>query len=195
MRKIPAVEGKAQSTLKAILFNVIGLAIMGAMLVGVVFLLRGMVWVSDKIYPWLLKISEIVFDVCVLVLLPLCIFRKLRPWCGVGFVYSSYIFGILLWAFSCLFVVDVWGYFALVVGLLLAGVGVVPVALLASVIRGEWSVFGNVLFGIVLAFGIRYFGLWLATPKEEKRKDVFYECDEEDKLQIEANSTETPTNM
>ena len=67
-----------------------------------------MVWVSGKVLPWLETASRIAFDVCVFVLVPLCIFRKTRLWAGVAFVYASLLFGAMLFAYSCLFVFSVW---------------------------------------------------------------------------------------
>src|ERR1035438_6796518 len=90
--------------------------------------------------PWLVTASVIAVLVCIFIFLPLCVFRRTRPWAGAGYVYASYVFGLMLWAYSCLFVVYAWGYGALAVGLIFAGVGVVPVALLAAIFHAEWSV-------------------------------------------------------
>jgi hypothetical protein len=108
-----------------------------AILFLIALLLRGMVWASDKALPWLVTASKYTIGICIFVLLPLCIFRKLRTWAGVAFVYASLIFGAMLFAYSCLFVVEVWGYGGLAIGLIFAGVGVVPVALLAALLHAQ----------------------------------------------------------
>jgi hypothetical protein len=149
----------------------IGLIVICVVLFLVVLLLRGMVWASDKMMPWLVTASGIALLVCIFIFLPLCIFRKTRPWAGVGYVYASYVFGLMLWAYSCLFVVYAWGYGALAVGLIFAGVGVVPVALLAAIFHAEWAVLLEVVVGIVLTFGTRFLGLWLTTPKQETEEE------------------------
>ncbi len=146
----------------------IGLIVICLILFLVALMLRGMVWAADKLMPWLVTASTYALLVCIFIFLPLCIFRKTRPWAGVGFVYASLLFGAMLFAYSCLFVVFAWGYGALAVGLILAGVGVVPVALLAAIFHGEWTVFWELLFGVVLTFGPRVLGTWLTTPKEER---------------------------
>jgi hypothetical protein len=137
-----------------------------------VLLLRGMVWAADKLMPWLITGSGIGLLICIFIFLPLCIFRQTRPWAGVGYVYASYVFGLMLWAYSCLFVVYAWGYGALAIGLVFAGVGVVPVALLAAIFHAEWSVLLEVVVGVVLTFGTRFLGLWLTTPKHETAQEV-----------------------
>jgi hypothetical protein len=96
----------------------------------------------------------------------MCLLRKTRVLGGVGCVYASWVFGAELWAYSCLFVVYAWGYGALIVGLFFAGVGVVPVAILASLFHREWSVLLELIFSIVLTFGTRAFGIWMVTKAD-----------------------------
>ena len=162
------VQPDGESLLKKIGTAAVVPIVIVSFLLLIALLLRGMVWASDKVLPWLDSASRIAFGICLLVLLPLCLFRKTRPWAGVGFYGSSYLFGIMLFAYSCLFVVDVWGYTGLAVGLIFAGVGVVPVAVLAAVLHAEWAVLLWLLFTIVLTFGTRFLGIRLATahPKE-----------------------------
>ena len=128
---------KGESRLKKAAWNIGGGAIMLVVFAVVLFLiallLRGMVWVSDKAMPWLVWASTITLLICIFILLPLCIFRKARPIAGVAYYYASYVFGIMLWAYSCLFTVSTWGYGALAIGLIFLGVGVVPVALLSAI--------------------------------------------------------------
>jgi hypothetical protein len=154
--------------LKQAAFGVGGYAVLLIVICLVLFvvalLLRGMVWAADKLMPWLVNASTYALLVCILVFLPLCAFRRTRPWAGIGFVYASLLFGAMLFAYSSLFVVFAWGYGALAIGLLFAGVGVVPVALLAAIFRGEWAVFWE------LIFVPRILGTWLTFIK--KPEDV-----------------------
>lgn len=146
----------------------IGLIVVCLVLFLIALMLRGMVWAADKLMPWIVTASGYALLVCIFILLPLCIFRRTRPWAGVGFVYASLLFGAMLFAYSRLFVVFAWGYGALAIGLIFAGVGVVPVALLAAIFHGEWTIFWEILFGVVLTFGPRILGAWLTSPKEEE---------------------------
>lgn len=128
--------------------------------------LRGVVWISNKAILWLDIATGITFLVVTLILLPMCAFRKTRGLGGVGCVYASYVFGLELWAYSCLFVVYTWGYVALFVGLFFFAVGVVPMAILASLFHREWSVLWELIFSIVLTFGTRAFGLWIVSKSD-----------------------------
>jgi hypothetical protein len=151
-----------------------------ALLLLYLVVLRGMVWAAEKILPWLAAGSLIAIIICVFVMLPLCMFRRTRPFAGVAFVYISYLFGTMLLAYSCLFVVSEWGYGGLVAGLLFAGVGVVPVALLAALLHAQWSVLLELVLEIFLTFGTRYLGirLTLIPPAEQETLPAYYDAQE-----------------
>jgi hypothetical protein len=171
-----AVQTDRESRLKKAAFGIggyaIGLIVIALGLFVVALFLRGMVWASDKLMPWLITASGIAALICVFIFLPLCIFRRTRPWAGVGYYYASFVFGIMLFAYSCLFVVFAWGYGALAVGLIFAGVGVVPVALLAALFHAEWPVLWELVFGVALTFGTRALGIWLTTVRQENEEEV-----------------------
>jgi len=166
----PVAEMETESTLK----KVEGFAFGAVVLLGIVlligFLVGGMLWVSEKALPWLIVGGNIAFVLCVFVFLPLAIFRRARPWAGLGLYASSYVFGIGLFAYSCIYAVRLWGYGALFIGLFLAGVGVVPVAFLATLFHKAWPLFWDVVYGVVMTYGTRSLGARFAdtpAPKEE----------------------------
>jgi hypothetical protein len=161
------------SALKKVGYFVIFWAIMLLVFLLIGVLLRGMVWASEKVLPWLTDAVRIAFDICVLVFAPLCIFRKTRPWAGLGYYLASYLFGTLLFAVSCIVCVQLWGYGALFIGLFLAGVGVVLVALLAAIFHGAWSLFWDLIFGVVLTFGTRYVGVRLTRQRATEEETVY----------------------
>jgi hypothetical protein len=165
--RICAVQSEGTSRLKNIgtgLLFPLGLLII---LFLAVLSIRGIVWASEKLVPILSIASFIAFGICLFVLLPLSIFRKARGFAGVCFVWASLLFGAFLFTYSCLSVVDIWGYGGLTVGLLLGGVGVIPLSFIAALFHAEWGVLLNVVVGVVLTFGTRTLGFWLTTPKEE----------------------------
>jgi hypothetical protein len=156
---------KNESWLKNVGSIIFGLAAMVAFFLLVGLFLHGIVWVSEKALPWLLDLSAIVFAVCLFILLPASIFRKTRPWAALGLLISSYLFGTLLFAFACIVVTQIWGFIGLVIGLIIAGVGVVPVGILATLIHGEWLLLSCLIVGIVLTYGTRYLSLHLAEAQ------------------------------
>jgi len=126
-------------------------------------IVRGGAWLSVKAYPWLQAVSALTLLVMILVLLPLSAFRRTRAFAGNGFVVSSYIFGVTLWVWGFLLTYVLWGAFAVIVGLFLLGVGVVPIAMLATATKGMWPTLGELVFLTMLVFGSRFFGIWLLS--------------------------------
>ena len=47
-----------------------------------------------------------------------------------------------------------------------------PVALLAAFFHREWSVLGELIFSIVLTFGTRAFGIWMATNADRAVREA-----------------------
>lgn len=116
--------------------------------------------------PWLIILSAASLAICVAILSPLSLFKTLRKWTGNGFVFISYVFGINGWCLGVLLTWSIWGKTALFFGLFLAGVGVVPIALLATLLKGKWLEFCSLLACLLLTFGSRIFGAWLVTKSE-----------------------------
>jgi hypothetical protein len=145
-----------------------GLSILFAVIALPLLYIYGVIWFSENALPWLGLTCVIAFAICLLVLSPLSIFRKLRPWTGLGLFLASFLFGTMLFAYSCLVVLQLWGVGGLVVGLLFAGVGVVPVAFLAALFHGEWALLGYVVLGTVVTYGTRTLGIRLAASTSDE---------------------------
>src|SRR5438477_6656311 len=64
----------------------VGLLVFAGLFVLCALMLHGMVWASEKLLPWLAVAGRYAFDVCLL-MLPLCLFRKTRPWAGGVFYF------------------------------------------------------------------------------------------------------------
>ncbi len=142
---------------------VLGLGILVAIFLLIGLLLVGGAWLSAKIYPWLQIISGITLVVLVVLFLPLSFFGRTRVFAGNGFFIASYVFGLTLWVWGFLLTYVLWGGFAVIVGLFIFGVGVIPIAILATLFKGMWSTLGELLFLTVLVFGLRFLGFWLLS--------------------------------
>jgi amino acid transporter len=156
-----------KDTLKSIGSFLLGICI----LVGVMFILmmfiKGGVWLSERVYPWLVILTTIALLVVILVLLPLAIFRRTRAFAGGGIYLASYVFGLTLWAWSLLISYTIWGVTGIVIGLLLGGIGVVPIAILATLFHGMWSMVGQLLLVTAMTFGARFLGIWVVAKSED----------------------------
>lgn len=127
----------------------------------------------DAIYRWTLTIAEFAFGVYILVLALLSLFRKTRTISATGYVIASYTFGANLFLAGVITVLQLWGIAALVIGLLFAGVGVVPVAFLAAIFNRQWDAFWQLVLGLIFTWGTRAYGLHLVAKAERDRETEY----------------------
>ena len=152
--------------LKSVGFGMLGLLAIIAMLFLVGLLIGGASWLSDHLLPWFMLASTITFGVLVLILLPLSAFRQTRSFAAVAILYASFLFGATVWMDGLLTTEALWGTWAVIVGLCFAGVGIVPIGMLAALFHGAWSVLGELIGFTVLTFGSRFYAIWLGEQVE-----------------------------
>lgn len=126
-----------------------------------VLLIRGGVWLGALLYPWLLALNGITFAITVFLFLPNAIFSSTPRFAGSGMMIASYVFGLTLWVWSLLLTYDLWGGLGLLIGLFMAGVGVVPLAMLATLVNAMWSELGQLVLLLIITFGVRVWGYGL----------------------------------
>ena len=98
---------------------------------------------------WITDISEwviILYVVVHIMFVPMTIFRRTRMFSVTVIFIATWPMGAVLWVNSAIFLWVMWGIPGVIVGLFFAGIGIVPVALLAALI--EWN---KVILGEVLA--------------------------------------------
>ncbi|MGQ0543182.1 MAG: hypothetical protein ACT4O9_15265 [Blastocatellia bacterium] len=147
-----------------IAFGVGGIAI-------IVLLIRGVPWIAENVYP----IVTLVCTLLLLLLIPLSIvlsiFRKTRPWAGLGFTLASYALGLTTWLWTLILAYVLAGTVWMIIGLLFAGVGVVFIAFVASLLNGEWAIAIQVAIMTIVAYGLRGLGTYLVEGKKEEGSD------------------------
>ena len=151
----------------------LGITILIASVFVLVFLINGGIRVAVWILPIINTVGMIAIGFNVIILLPIAAFKKTRGYAGIGFYISSYIFGIDVWLYSFLIAYSTWGAVGIIIGLALAGVGVVPIAALAALINSGWSVLFEIVIGVVLVFGTRYLGVHLMSKHDEMVSEQF----------------------
>jgi hypothetical protein len=87
------------------------------------------------------------FSLSILIALPLSFIKKYRGNIAFVFLGSSFIFGITMWLIGFYVTYYLWGIAWVIIGTLFLGVGVVPLALLASLFNGEWGYLFTLLSG------------------------------------------------
>lgn len=155
------------------IFGIVGFFLL---LMASVAIIKGYVWIGEYASQWLINFSWVVFAINLLILLPLGLFKKTGMVGGMGMFISSYVFGTTLWFLGLLLTYFTWGFFGVVIGLMFGGVGVVPVAMLAMLIKGEFFIFLVLVVSTLLTFGVRILGIYLASRAEEKR-DIIREVE------------------
>jgi hypothetical protein len=160
--------GAVMEALKGTGAVVVALAAAAGLVLGLIWLIRTGVDVALWVLPWLQVFNEIAFAFCLLLLLPLAIFRKTRAISAIGFQIASYSFGASLWFYGLLVTYVFWGVMGVFVGLVLLGVGVVPVAAVAAIIHAEWDALGQIALGVFLTFGSRFLCVYLLTKSEPR---------------------------
>ena len=119
-----------------------------------------------KIYTYMLPIAWIGVAIVVVILLPLAIFHKTRSFAGTGIFFSSYIFGITTWFLGAAVTFVTWGWVGLLIGLMLGGIGVVPIAILAAFISlSEPSLGFSLIAMVIIVFTTRIGGMALAESR------------------------------
>ena len=156
--------------LKSIGGFIIGIGIFLGIIFLAMFFIKGGVWLGAKVLPWLSIIMWIVFVLDILIFLPLGMFKKTKGASAFGLFLSSYVYGLTLWFWALLLTYLIWGTTAVFIGLFIAGIGVVPIAILATALNGEWAITGQIILLLVLTFGSRMLGFYFAERVDEINK-------------------------
>ena len=156
--------------LKAIGKVVLYLVVMLAVIFVLFVLIRGGVSIAEHVIPILIHVATIATSIDILILVPLAFFRKSRPISAIGLMISSYVFGISVWGLGFLVTYAFWGGGAVFVGLLIFGVGVVPMGIVAALLHGAWGAVGNLLYGIAITYGARFLAIYLGGKIDRDRE-------------------------
>ena len=144
----------------------LGFIVLMALIVGL--FIHGGAWLGAKVYPWLVSISLITLVVTVLVLFPLSLIHRARGFASVSLLIASYVFGLSLWVWGLLLTYHLWGAGAVFLGLFLFGIGVVPIAMLATLFNGMWPQLGELVILTVLVLGVRAYSMYVAQKADQE---------------------------
>jgi hypothetical protein len=161
-----------KDTLKSVGSFVLGICILVAGIFLLIMFLKGGVWLSMHVYPWLVLIASIAFWITVLIFMPLALFRRTRGAAGICTYCVSYVFGLTLWVWSLLLCYTIWGIGGIVAGLILMGIGVVPIAMLASLFNGLWSTLGELALLVLITYGSRLLGYYITSKADNSGSAV-----------------------
>ena len=123
----------------------------------------------EEVAAWLLSASQTLVDVAgvvspvFLVGFVLSIFRRTRPWTGAILYWFSFLAGAATWFYGAAITFASFGWMGLFVGIVLLGVGVVPMGVIGGFLEGgELAAMARgLLLMLVVTFVFRGAGVWL----------------------------------
>jgi hypothetical protein len=155
-------------TLKNVGIGLGGLLIMAGLFgVGTIFIV-GATAASLWVREWMPVVFWSSLLIAFFILGPLSLIPPARFIAANGFVIASTVFAAMMWVCGLGVTYEAWGMGGVIIGLVFAGVGIVPVAMLAALLQGEWQALIVFVIFIVLTFGFRALGLWLAKKVDER---------------------------
>ncbi len=89
-------------------------------------------------YNALVVLGDVAFIACVLMFLPLALFRSKRRFAGFGLKYASYIFALNLWMYALLKLWQYWGLVAVIVGVVFTPIAASLMAGIAATLHKDW---------------------------------------------------------
>lgn len=158
------------SGIKSFGATVLGLAVMLGVLAIGLGLLLGAAAFSIWVLKWTIPVFSWTLIASIVVLMPLAFIPPTRGYAAIGFMIASTAFGSILWLWGMAYTYSVWGLLGIIVGLVMFGVGVVPVAFVAALVHGSWGNLGMFIFAGCLAFGFRMVATRLAEKADERTR-------------------------
>ncbi len=129
-----------------------------ALILSIILFTDTIIFFVASVYTIIQDYGFYIFTFLIIVLLPLSFINRIKLGVGYAILIISYYFGVLLWMLSLLVTYNIWGIVALIIGLLIMGIGILPIAIIASIFNGEWIILASLLGNTLLVFGIRYWG-------------------------------------
>lgn len=126
-------------------------------------LAEGAFWLYGVLQSWYgLALILIVF-----LFIPLGLFDKTKRFAGRGLLHSSILFGVGTWFLGAGMALAMAGWFWLIIGLVFMGVGVVPVAIVASALNGRLDIALGLIISVVVTFGVRFLAYYVLGKADE----------------------------
>ena len=155
-------------TLKNAGFALGGLLVMAAVFGLAMIFIVGATAASLWVMEWVPLVLWSSLAVVFFILGPLSLIPPARVIAATGFLIASFVFGAMMWCCGLGVTYEAWGMVGVIIGLVIAGVGIVPVGMLAVLLHGEWQALIVFVIFIVLTFGLRALSFWLAQKVDER---------------------------
>ncbi len=157
-------------TIKSIGSTLLGVVIFFGSIIAAILLFTLGAKLAFTIQPFVNWLAGILLVINLLLLLA-AIIPKARGIVGLIIFISSFVYGLGTWIFGLAVTLALWGWLAVIIGVLLGGVGVVPIGMLSAIFHGEWGLLWTLIINIVLTYGTRVIGRTLVDSTENQSGD------------------------
>ncbi len=153
--------------LKAIGGTLLGLVIFTGLIIFTVLFFKYGAQIAFAIAPFVNWLTGILFAINLLLVF-IAIIPRARVAVGVALFISSYVYGLSVWIYGLAVTLALWGWVAVIIGIFLGGVGVVPIGIVAALFNGQWVPFWALIIMSILTIGTRIVGMLLIESVEER---------------------------
>ncbi|HLY55277.1 MAG TPA: hypothetical protein VKS60_06950 [Stellaceae bacterium] len=123
------------------------------------------------ILDWAFFILPLDIAAAVIVFGPLAIFRRARYWAAWGLYATSIVAGVILWIYCAAITFWAWGWVGLIIGIVILGVGVLPLGLVAALIYHLWQAAAVILVTALFVYGSRLVAITADSQGTTDRSD------------------------
>ena len=148
------------NTLKVIGQFALAFVIIVGLVAGAIIVFSFGVTASVVVAPWIYSLAGYLLVLNIIALF-FAVAPSLRIHVGNILYLSSYVYGLSTWIFGLIVTLSLWGLIALLIGLFLGGIGVVPIGMLAAVFNGRWDLFWSLIGLTVLTYSTRFISVLL----------------------------------
>ncbi len=139
-----------------VLHGIQSLALVYALTVGILWYVKGRLWFRHVILPFHDLLFVCLLTLTVLVVIPLIAVKTIRPYSRYLLHQVPYFFGGIAWFYSASYCLNTLGKFWFIFGSCVVGFGVVPIAVVGAILKGQWFSLGYICFQLAVTFGCRY---------------------------------------
>jgi len=132
----------------------------------------GILKVSEFLYPIISVLAGASIAIFLLIILPLSLFKSLHNHLAGISVVLSHIVGASVFMFSFLTIFYYLGWIAFFLMFMFQIVS--PIAAIGLFFKGQWGAGFSIILGLVFTYGMRFYGIWLATVAERRALNEYF---------------------
>lgn len=131
----------------------------------------GALKVSEFLYPIISVLAGASIGLFLLIILPLSLFNNLRNHLAGISIVLSHVVGASVFMFSFLTIFYYLGWIAFFLMFMFQIVS--PIAAIGLFFKGQWGAGFSIILGLIFTYGMRFYGIWLATLAEKRASSEF----------------------